>query len=452
MTELKNSAGQIISKDIATVFDQNQVAYTTLSTNPSQACANCIFFRDTDYDGIGYQHCAIVEAYPDPILPTGICNHWEAKPAASSEMAEEIAETVTDAVVNAVDTIAASMPMVTMEMAAKPKSIIQRAKEALFPAKEDGAFTVFKGSDDKWYWIAKYTNAYQDKEGEIFTEKAHEEYIMRVDMGLVDKPELWTWHTKGSKHGQADTVFGVGRIMVAVGHFDNTKEAQTAIKFYQKNADKIKLSHGALAPKWAIHDGLIESYNTFEISTLPLGSEANPYTSYEAIKTMQPDSKKLDWVATVLGKEKAEAIVKDTAEYSKSLDDMQVRYKDFAQVSPSDTALNTDVQKNMSEAFIEMVKEQGDIAKLLGAMERRQNQTDELVKSLTKRAEAAEAAEVELRKMVNAGPRRPTADGSTEITDPAVIAKAQATLSNEADDFKSRWGVPMKSNGNGSNS
>lgn len=453
MTELKNTAGQIISKDIATVFDQKQVAYTTLSTNPSQACANCIFFRDTDYDGIGYQHCAIVEAYPDPILPTGICNHWEAKPAASSEMAEEIAEAVTDVVVNAVDTIAASMPMVTMEMEAKPKSIIQRAREALFPAKEEGAFNVFKGNDGKWYWIAKYTNAYQDKEGEIFTEKSHEEFIRRVDMGLVDKPELWTWHTKGSKHGQADTVFGVGRIMVAIGHFDDTKEAQTAIKYYQKNADKIKLSHGALAPKWAIHDGLIESYNTFEISTLPMGSEANPYTSYEAIKSMQPDSKKLDWVATVLGKEKAEAIVKDTAEYSKSLDDMQVRYKDFAQVSPPDTAPNADVQKAMSEVFVEMVKEQGDIANLLGAMERRQNATDELVKSLKTSNEAYEKEVVELRKVVNAGPRRPSEDGNTLVTDQAELAKAQAALpNNEADDFKSRWGVPMKTNGNGSTS
>lgn len=454
MSELKNSAGQIISKDIATVFEQTQVAYTTLSTNPSQACANCIFFRDTDYDGIGYQHCAIVEAYPDPILPTGICNHWEAKPVTSaSELVEELAEAVTDVVEGAVDAMVAMMPTVTMEMAAKPKSLLQRAKETLFPAKEESAFNVFKGNDGKWYWIAKYTNAYQDKEGEIFTEKSHEEFIRRVDMGLVDKPELWTWHTKGSKHGQADTVFGVGRIMVAIGHFDETKEAQTAIKYYQKNADKIKLSHGALAPKWAIHDGLIESYNTFEISTLPIGSEANPYTSYEAIKSMQPDSKKLDWVATVLGKEKAEAIVKDTAEYSKSLDDMQVRYKDFAQVSPPDTAPTTEVQKSMGEAFIEMVKDQGEFVSLLKAMENRQNATDELVKSLTKRAEAAETAEVELRKIVNAGPRRPSEDGNTQVTDQAELAKAQAALpNNEADDFKSRWGVPMKTNGNGSTS
>jgi hypothetical protein len=428
-----NSAGQIITKDIATVFNQAQVAYNTLSTTPNQACANCIFFRDTGYDGIEYQHCSIVEAYPDPILPTGICNHWEAKPEPEAEMVEQITDAVSNAVVNAVETISAN---VVVEMEHKPKTLLQRAKEALFPAKEDSAFNVFKGNDGKWYWIAKYTNAYQDKEGEIFTEKAHEEYIQRMDMGLVDKPELWVWHTKGTKHGKADTVFGVGRIMVAFGHFDDTPEAQKAIKYYQKNADKIKLSHGAIAPKWAIHDGLIESYNTFEISTLPNGAESNPYTSYEVIKAMQPDPKKVDMVAQVLGKEAADKLITGTAEYSKSLDDMLVRYKDNAQVGDNPAPMNTEAQTNMGTVFIEMVKEQGDIVKLLMGMEKRQNQTDELVKSLTKEANDAKAEVVELRKMMNAPLRKPSDDPSTEITEEALaLAKAKMQTENEFDSF-----------------
>lgn len=438
MSDKTNSAGQLINKDIATVFDQTQVAYTTLSPTSGKACANCIFFRDTGYDGIEYQHCSIVEAFPDPILPTGICNHWEAKPELPAELAEQVAEAVSEAVVSAVETIAESMPMATIEMEHKPRpTLIQRAKAALFPEKEMGAFNVFKGTDGKWYWIARYTNAYEDKEHEIFTEKSHEDYIRRVDMGLVDKPELWVWHTKGTKHGQADTLFGVGRIVVAVGHFDETVEAQKAIKFYQKNANKIKLSHGTLAPKWAIHDGLIEAHNTFEISTLPIGAESNPYTDYEVIKTMQPEPKKLEWVAQILGKEKAEDIVKGTAEYSKALDDMQVRYKDFAQTdAPATEQPTTDVQRSMAESYVEMVKEQGDFANLVIAMGKRQDAQDELIKSMTKELADTKAAEVELRKTVNAGPRKPTDDPSTELSSEATeLAKAKLAAAGEYDSF-----------------
>jgi peptidoglycan hydrolase CwlO-like protein len=105
----------------------------------------------------------------------------------------------------------------------------------------------------------------------------------------------------------------------------------------------------------------------------------------------------------------------------------------------------------MGEVFVEMVKEQGDIANLLAAMEKRQNQTDEIVKSLKAQNETYEKEVKDLRELVNAGPRRPIADAATLVTDAAEVAKAKANTNDEAQDFKDRWGVPMKS-GNGSNS
>ena len=442
-TTYQLSENDIAKNKQATIFEQPQVAYTTLSATPGKACANCVFFRDTGYDGIDYQHCHLVAAWPDPILPTGYCNRWEAKPEPPATVAEEVAEAVTDAVVAAVETLAENVAVVQAE--GPKKTLWQQAKDALFPPRDSDSFSVFKGSDGKWYWIAKYTNAYEDKEGEIFTEKAHEEYIRRVDMGLVDKPELWTWHTKGTKHGQADVVFGVGRIVVAVGHFDETPEAKQAIHFYQKNAGKIKLSHGALAPKWALQNGLIHAYNTFEISTLPKGVESNPYTSYEAVKAMQPDPKKLEWVATVLGKEKAEAIVKETAEFSKSLDEMQVRYKDFAAVGDSPASPTSEAQKSMGETFIEMVKEQGAFVQLLQKMEQRQNSTDELVKSLKAQNETYEKEVKELRDLVNAGPRRPSDSSSTGLSQDATEAVKKELAANGIDkDESAFWGAPVK--------
>lgn len=431
-------------KKQATIFTQAQAGYITLSNKQAQACANCVFFRDTGYDGVDWQHCHLVEAYPEPILPTGICNEWRAKPEPPPELTEQIgealAEVVEDAAEQIADAVTSSMPSVVTVSAEKKtparQSIVERVKQLITPPKtdDDSSFEIEKGIDGKWYWIAKYTNAYEDKDGEIFTEAAHENFIRNIDMGLVDKPELWTYHLKGTKHGKADTVFGAGRIVTAVGHFDDTPEAQKAVKFYQKNASKIKLSHGATAPKWAIKDGVITQYNTFEISTLPNGAEANPYTSYEAVKSMQPDPKKLEWVAAVLGKEKAEEIVQSSEKLTKELDEMYVRYKDFAQTGETPApAPSTEAQQNMGETFVEMVKEQGQIVELLAAMEKRQNASDELIKSLTKEVTDAKAEAVELRKVVNAGPRSPSQDNATKAADEEA-SKAKEKLESAAPD------------------
>lgn len=431
---------------------QAETNYIPLSATKGKACANCRWLIDDDY-------CFLIANEPEMILPTGYCDRWEAKPEPVPDAVEVLTDAVTEAIGGLVETMDSGMQTMTeampayavteMNMEHKPKSLLQRAKARLFPEKEMGAFGVYKGADGNWHWIAKYSNAYEDKEGEIFTEKAHEDYIRRLDMGLVDQPELWVWHTKGTKHGKADTVFGVGRIMIALGHFDDTPEAANAVKFYQKNAGKLKLSHGALAPKWAVHDGLIESYNTFEISVLPDGAESNPYTSYEVIKSMQPDPKKLQMVEAVLGKEKADKLVSDTAEYSKELDDMLVRYKDNAQVSPDAPAPITDAQKSIGEVFVEMVKEQGDMAKLLIQVDKKISAQDELIKSLTKEVTEAKAAEVELRKLLNAPLRRPSGDDSTEVSKETVetVQKQAPNSDSKRDQMRGFLGLPP----NGSN-
>jgi hypothetical protein len=46
--------------------------------------------------------------------------------------------------------------------------------------------------------------------------RAHEEYVDRVQKGLVPMPELWTWHTKGTRHGQADVVWKAGGFLLAL--------------------------------------------------------------------------------------------------------------------------------------------------------------------------------------------------------------------------------------------
>jgi hypothetical protein len=180
---------------------------------------------------------------------------------------------------------------------------------------------------------SRHTNNFQDREKEILPESAHVGYEARVDAGLVPPPELWSWHTGGSRQGVAERVFYDNHIMNAVGVFDDTPEGETARKFYERNAGKIELSHGFTFPKWALKDGIYEEYNSFEISTLPIGAAANPYTTFEEINAMALSDEKRQWLESTIGKERTEKLLSENEKMGKAIEEMGAKYKDFADVA-----------------------------------------------------------------------------------------------------------------------
>lgn len=439
------------AEKMLSVPTQAEAGYIPLSATKGEACANCRWFLN---DG-----CYIIANQPEPIIATGYCDRWEAKPEPAPDATEALAEVIVEAVEELAETVESGMGdmggMLAETMSAqsaypkeKKPSLLQRAKHALFgDGSSDDAFSVHKGANGKWYWVARHTNAYEDRDHEILSEKAHEAYITRLDMGLVPMPELWAWHMKGTRHGQADTVFGVGRMVVSVGHFDDTAEAQAAIGYYRKHAKDIKLSHGFTAPVWAFKDGVYESYNTFEISTLPDKAESNPYTSFEQVKAMQPNPKKIEFLSGLFGKERADAILADTERIDKAVNDLNVKYKDYSDVVPADA--KPDDKAKAKEAN---EPEHADFAGLFGDLMEAQKAQFGLLEQLVKRQDqmqkqldAAVNSEKELRQLVNAGPRRPADDLSTEITkdDESKLKEQFQGYDMEA---SKRWGVPVLEN------
>lgn len=212
-------------------------------------------------------------------------------------------------------------------------SVIEPIIPDAFKATEPSSLTVIKGVDGKYYWHSRHTNNFEDREKEILPESAHIGYEARVDAGLAPPPELWSWHTGGSRQGVAERVFYDNHIMNAVGVFDDTPEGETARKFYERNAGKIELSHGFTFPKWALKDGIYEVYNTFEISTLPIGAAANPYTTFEEINAMALSDEKRQWLESTLGKERTEKLLSENEKMGKAVEELGAKYKDFADVS-----------------------------------------------------------------------------------------------------------------------
>lgn len=425
---------------------QMEAAYVTVSTEAGEACANCRFFR---HDVMEHEHdaphdcCQIVDNWPEPILPTGYCTRWEAKPdmmaeveavsdmegeAMPEEMPEEMAEEM-------------AYEMDEDEEKALTARIWERIKQSsvyrsIFPepAPKSDAFQVFKGADGRTYWLATYTNDFEDLENEILSRKAHDGYILRLDMGLVPMPELWAWHTPGSKHGETLSIWRNEHFVRALGVFDETSEGERAAKEYEKNPPK--LSHGFTAPDWAFKDGVFESYNTFEISTLPDGAEANPFTRWEDIETMPLQPAKRQFLESVLGKDKLAELEAQDETRGKALEAAQQRYKDFADTTVAAETPASDGQPAIAQLLTDLIEGQGQLADLLVAQERYvQAQAAELGKALKEVAD--------LKTLVNSGTRRAEQSAETIVSGEAVAA-VRAKLNDDTAELEKAWGVKMK--------
>lgn len=430
-----NSKGQIVHKE-ATIFTQEAVNYTMLSTSSNEACANCIFYRSTGFDGIEWPHCHIVENWPDAIEPTGYCDEWREKPEPPPDMTEMIVEAVTEAA----ETMSESMMTVEMDLGKELEKpgILERIAKALRPylQREDAknAFSVFKGTDGAWHWHAIFTNNYEDLDAEIISEKAHENYVNRVDMGLIPMPELWAWHTVGTKHGQATAVWYDNHFMHAVGDFDDTPDAKKAIVFYQKNAGKVKLSHGFTSPVWAFKDGIYEDYNTFEITTLPPYAAANPYTQFEEFKTMALTDEKRRYLEGMFGKDKLAQIEAADGERSKALEELNVAYKDYAATSEAAKPVEN---TGYAQAYLDLSQGQSEIINLMQLQTKALQDRDSKIETLGKQISDQQKQLDELRTTLNQPPRRASQDESTLDT------KLKDALPGD-DKAAKFWGVPLK--------
>lgn len=267
------------AEKVMRILDQQEVHYTPVSTTPGKACSSCMWWRGDS--------CHIVASYPEVIVPNGYCDeHRVATPLTLADVAP-IPVVIVDPEPVVTDEQEMALPTTRKGFM---DAVVEALKSIFNP--DEPAFSVFKASNGKHYWIARHTGKFKDREDEIIANHAHDEYVARAQAGKVPMPELWVWHKAGSRHGQADMIWKSGGFTLALGHFDDTPEAEKAIVFYQKNRGKIKLSHMFHYPKHAKQGRVYHAYNTVEITTLPDGAEAFPYTSFEELDMSLTDTQR----------------------------------------------------------------------------------------------------------------------------------------------------------------
>lgn len=143
----------------------------------------------------------------------------------------------------------------------------------------------FKALDSET-WIAWYTNNFEDKEEEIVSLKALEDSIEAANKGDYPMPELWFFHIEGTRHGIADKLFLIDHFAVAIGTFDSEQDNKfvSTMKSWYAEQDVVTLSQGFYYDPEQKIKGVYNWIRTREISTLPQGSEANPYTQFQMMQ------------------------------------------------------------------------------------------------------------------------------------------------------------------------
>lgn len=258
---------------------------------------------------------------------------------------------------------------------------------------------LYRTKDDRVRFLTAWSNNFTDREGEIFPESAHKEYIEWADRN-EQYPELWLWHTKGTKYGQVDWLDYTDGFVYASGLIDAGYEdlAEALVK------EDCGVSHGFHGLQRGKE---IILYRPFEISTLPRTNAAVWTTSFniigEGAKEMAFTQQKKSWLKEHGLDDAAIAAAETQATaLSKSLRDLGIAYKDTDQV---EEVVDAKAGKN---PFAEKADEEEDAADAAAAKK--------------KKAAAKEAADFQAEMIVQSTKQ-------TEIL--STLATAVATLATK---------------------
>lgn len=198
-------------------------------------------------------------------------------------------------------------------------------------------FKAFKDAAGAWRWIAIHSNNLRDREGEVFPLAVHKEYVAHVDSS-GELPELWLWHTPGSKCGKAEMVDVTSEgFVVSAGRFDPGRES--AAERLAAMPD-LGVSHG-FRHTGTDRDKAFRFYRTFEISPLPASSAANQYTAFAAQQEESPmfSPAKKAYLTSILGPVETDALeTRITAAASKAAE-QGIAFKDVLEALGSASEL-----------------------------------------------------------------------------------------------------------------
>lgn len=303
------------------------------------------------------------------------------------------------------------------------------------PVTRGEGLLVTKQADGRLRWVARYSNAWQDRDREIVTEAAHKEYVgwlyEQKAAGVDVFPELWLWHTPGTRFGAADWVDFADGFAHASGLIDDTPAAQATVT--KLTGQRLGVSHGMICKQVGKY---ITGYRSFEISVLPLERASVWTTDFNVASTTVDGSKenvmaftaeRRKWLVDALGEPAVVQLEANTGAVAAQLKQLGVDYKSIASPEPGDGASTGagDAQSNVTGVAATTLAQQ--IADLTNAVQGIAGAVAQVQKDVAevKKGDDDKIADAFMARISRAV-ARPSNDESNVVPDGEARAKAAA--------------------------
>lgn len=252
------------------------------------------------------------------------------------------------------------------------------SKPSLVYKEAKSQFIISKEKDTGHYrWVLWSGSAFEDRDGEIISEKAFQEDCDRMEL-TGEYGELLWWHCDGSVHtgeknkrsyiplGACDLSLVHAKINIESGLFyDDEVGAAFTEKASQFGASK-QFYHKPEEPQ----DGVYTYIQTKERSLLPRTKEANFLTRLFGTKEkeMADNMERLAALEKAVGKEKAEAILAQAKEMSDKADKVLASKETTTEpVAETPVVTEDSALKELKELLVTSAKEQKDALAALNA-------------------------------------------------------------------------------------
>ena len=252
-------------------------------------------------------------------------------------------------------------------------------------------------------WFMSYSaNAFEDREGEIFSTKSLEKYVAEAEE-VNDKGYFNIWHI-GTKQNPSLTDFAriewqgvIGKFLVEAGPFLDNAKGQAALKFFEQYPE----SHPDIAPEgWgsSVEYKYLKSERETKVykniwktrtSALPRKVAANTWTK-GTIMALSPEQERA--AKAIFGDDLAQQIIKGAEGATKELEEAGVASKEVT------TETVTEVAQLDESAIVEKVAKQvgidfQPIAEALTLIAENQNKQQTMLDEMAGRIKSLEKTE-----------------------------------------------------------
>lgn len=201
---------------------------------------------------------------------------------------------------------------------------------------------------DQWWYMTWSTNAFKDRESEIFSTKSLENYVLAAEQ-KEDRGFFNLWHMKDTDFAEKKWQGVVGRFLVEAGPFLKDEKGQKALEFFKQYSE----GHPELAPEgWGCSPeyrylpeerktGVYDNIWITRTSTLPRLAAANTWTLGGKTMALTVDQKKA--AQLIFGEELSKEIEEAAMNKTKELEEAGVAHKEVSEEEETQEVVTSEV-------------------------------------------------------------------------------------------------------------